>query len=96
MFEANAIFEGLSTYVRLAKENGILSKQPLVIESDSNEVISTLNHELEDQLEISLIVKEISELVSTANVITFSKWSRLENQEAHSLARASVSEWDFF
>lgn len=97
MLKENAIIlEGLSTYVILVEEEVILSKQPLVIESDSSEVIVTLNHESEDPSKISLIVDEIGKLVPAANMIAISKCSRLENQKSSLLGTRISFEWKFF
>lgn len=93
--EAEAILEGLKAYGSADIFEGRRRMLPLVVESDSVEVVGALNHESEDLSELNLIVDEIEHSDEFAKVIRISKCCRKENHLAHSLARAAAVNGSF-
>lgn len=67
---------------------------PLLIESGTMSLVRLLNRGEEDRTKISMVIDEIFEVTTVANVSS-SKCSRLENKEAHDLAHATVND-NFF
>lgn len=90
--EAEAILEGLKAYGSVDDFEGRRRKLPLLVESDSIEVIGALNHDTEDFTELNLILGGIECSDEFLKVIRVSKWRREENRLAHNLARAAVED----
>lgn len=89
--EAEVILEGLKAYGCADNFEGKRRKLPLVVESDSIEVVGALNHDCEDLTELSLILDEIEYTGKFSKVIGVSKCSIKENLLAHNLTRATAA-----
>lgn len=71
--EALAIVEGLKKLTETQFAAGDRTRPPLVVESDSSDVIEALIGESLDLSEVSTLLEEISSLQLDANVVDFVK-----------------------
>ncbi|KAL9439976.1 hypothetical protein AB3S75_018774 [Citrus x aurantiifolia] len=81
---ASAILEG----IKLAEELGLI---PLVVESDSLNVIRLMSKRISSNLEIDWVIAEVGEFICKKSVFAVKHISRSCNSTAHNVAKIALA-----
>lgn len=90
VLESKAIKLGLECLIGILNADESSRAKPIVVESNSTEVVNLINHKAQDLSEISCIIDEVEELALPAKVTSFSYCRRECNLLAHFLAHAML------
>lgn len=89
--EGKAILEGSKDYRELIDQEGRKFRPPLVVESNSFEIVKAINGEAEDFFETMSIIDAIRELV-VGELVLFSNRVRVSYSMAHKVVRAAATD----